>query len=297
MWSGTDSGKKSLVAWKTVCQEYDRGGLQIKGVLSWNDSVIGYLVVQLANPNRKDTVLTNWIQHNKLAHVDFMQVTCKQADSSWWKVILHMRDLLLSKMPDFQVQLVGLPGKLVTHRIYDCLVPKAAVVPWYNQVWRSFSSLRTSFLYWIIVLRRLPTKDRLVRFDILSDSTCSLCGTVTESHDHIFCQCSFTSFILDKIMTVVGVRFRGQFQFFSVGGCKTPMVLKLRNAGFCCVLDTIWLTRNNVCFREGPVNVELASKQAATNFLALINKHCKSPQNRFIIGVLSKLQRFELDKI
>lgn len=121
-------------------------------MLSWNKSVIGHLAIQMSNPNGKETIWTKWIKHYKLAHADFLQVSCKAADSPWWKAILLMRDVLKERLPDFSTQLIHLPGKTITQTIYACLVPKGEVVPWYTQVWMNFVTPRMSFLYWLVVL-------------------------------------------------------------------------------------------------------------------------------------------------
>lgn len=114
LWSGTINSRKSLVAWRRVCQTFRNGGLQIKEVLGWNRSIIGLMVVKLVQANRRDTIWTAWIKAYKLRQGGTMQVTCKQTDLVWWKALLHMRDLMVRKMPGFENQLPGLPGPQIT---------------------------------------------------------------------------------------------------------------------------------------------------------------------------------------
>lgn len=172
LWSGNIDGKKSLVAWKQVCQSFLRGGLQIKEVLGWNRSIIGQMVLKLISTGTSETIWTAWVRAYKLRQDGILQVSCKQSDSPWWKALLKVRDFLMSKMLGFETQLLGIPGARVTQVIYECFVLNAEPVLWYSQVWNPLTSPRISFHYWLVVLRRLPTKDRLVRFGLLNDCVC-----------------------------------------------------------------------------------------------------------------------------
>lgn len=71
-----------------------------------------------------------------------------------------------------------------------------------------------------------------------------MCKSGVESHNHIFCQCSFTTLVLDQIMTAVGVSYRCAsltdcIDFFSSSGHKKSVVYRIKSAGFCFVLNTI----------------------------------------------------------
>lgn len=46
-----------------------------------------------------------------------------------------------------------------------------------------------------------------------------------------------------------------------------------------------------MCFQRGSAVVAVAVKQTVKDLLILIQLHCKFPHNRFVKGVLSKLQR------
>lgn len=45
------------------------------------------------------------------------------------------------------------------------------------------------------LLNRLPTKERLHRFGILSENTCVLCEEVVETRDHLYFECPFSEYV------------------------------------------------------------------------------------------------------
>ncbi|KAG7550876.1 Reverse transcriptase zinc-binding domain [Arabidopsis thaliana x Arabidopsis arenosa] len=66
-------------------------------------------------------------------------------------------------------------------------------VPWADVVWFKEHVPRFSFITWLAILARLPTRDRLRRWGMNIPATCVLCSTRDESHEHLFFQCSFSS--------------------------------------------------------------------------------------------------------
>lgn len=48
---------------------------------------------------------------------------------------------------------------------------------------------------WLILLRRLPTRDRLRRWGLNVPPECVLCSTGTETHHHLFFECDYFSSI------------------------------------------------------------------------------------------------------
>lgn len=65
-------------------------------------------------------------------------------------------------------------------------------VPWAKIVWINAGIPKHSFLTWLFVLNRCPTRDRLLSWGLQTDSACLLCNTGAESRDHLFFQCRYT---------------------------------------------------------------------------------------------------------
>ncbi|XP_058733826.1 uncharacterized protein LOC131605496 [Vicia villosa] len=77
-----------------------------------------------------------------------------------------------------------------------------------NQSWRklliqNYARPRACFTLWLAILNRLPSKDRLLKINIHTDGKCSFCGQ-SESIEHLFFLCSFTSNIWNHVMAWIG---------------------------------------------------------------------------------------------
>ncbi|XP_019056881.1 PREDICTED: uncharacterized protein LOC109116242 [Tarenaya hassleriana] len=69
---------------------------------------------------------------------------------------------------------------------------QAPVVPWHSMIWFSLSTPRLSFIQWLVLLHRLPTRDRLARWGLLDNPMCVLCQLAPESHSHLFFDCCYS---------------------------------------------------------------------------------------------------------
>ena len=67
-------------------------------------------------------------------------------------------------------------------------------VHWSHLVWFSKATPRFAFILWIAIQKRLSTQDRISGFT-QGPLACYFCSKALESHDHIFFDCSYTSFI------------------------------------------------------------------------------------------------------
>ncbi|XP_010543947.1 PREDICTED: uncharacterized protein LOC104816716 [Tarenaya hassleriana] len=68
--------------------------------------------------------------------------------------------------------------------------PKPAV-QWYSLVWFQHYVPRYAFVQWQAMHNRLPTKDHLNCWGVISDTSCNLCGGEEEIHQHLFFKCSY----------------------------------------------------------------------------------------------------------
>ena len=66
-------------------------------------------------------------------------------------------------------------------------------VPWHKGVWFTHSTPKFSFCVWLAVYDRLSTGDKMLLWNRGLQGTCLLCRNATESRDHLFFSCSFSS--------------------------------------------------------------------------------------------------------
>ncbi|KAG2315956.1 hypothetical protein Bca52824_019078 [Brassica carinata] len=80
-------------------------------------------------------------------------------------------------------------SKATWHRIRET----APEVPWVDLIWFKEEIPRCSFVAWMAILSRLPTKDRLSSWGMNVQVQCVLCSAGQESHQHLFFMCPFVS--------------------------------------------------------------------------------------------------------
>ncbi|GKA05119.1 homeodomain-like protein [Tanacetum coccineum] len=92
----------------------------------------------------------------------------------------------------------GVFSNLSVSRAWEALRPRRNKVIWYNIVWFPQSIPRHSFHLWLVMRSTLKTQDKLRQWDVgintdLSMLRCPLCNTQSDSHAHLFFECSFSS--------------------------------------------------------------------------------------------------------
>ena len=90
-------------------------------------------------------------------------------------------------------------GKFSTSHTWDYLRSSSPKVPWYRLIWFPGSFPRHSFIAWLAILNRLSTHDRIFKFTP-GPLACVLCHQGMESHDHLFFNCSFSSYVWQGIL-------------------------------------------------------------------------------------------------
>lgn len=63
-------------------------------------------------------------------------------------------------------------GKYSTTEVWNFLRPRNDKLPWYKLIWGSKVVPKHAFISWLAILNRLPTKDRLIRWDLNVDEKC-----------------------------------------------------------------------------------------------------------------------------
>nr|XP_009772314.1 PREDICTED: uncharacterized protein LOC104222732 [Nicotiana sylvestris] len=89
--------------------------------------------------------------------------------------------------------------------VYDKLRGELPKVEWKRLICNNISSPKWIFNLYLAILGRLYTRDRLMGWGIAICSDCSLCGRATESHDHLFFKCNYSTVIWRKLLQWLGI--------------------------------------------------------------------------------------------
>ncbi|CAA7054706.1 unnamed protein product [Microthlaspi erraticum] len=91
---------------------------------------------------------------------------------------------------------------------WEQLRVRSLPVSWAKTVWFTEEIPRASFILWLVILRRLPTRDRLLSWGMNVPEECPLCTSHQESHDHLFFECPLSQ----ELWLFFASRISGQSQ-------------------------------------------------------------------------------------
>ncbi|XP_056854095.1 uncharacterized protein LOC130503495 [Raphanus sativus] len=114
---------------------------------------------------------------------------------------IHLTTVTLDEREDFYEWEVNgrVNGRYSMGEIYIYLKGPQPLVSWSNVIWTSYGIPRQSFLMWLVLLDRCPTRDRMIRWGIDVSPNCLLCNTTNESRNHLFFECAYTATIWGAI--------------------------------------------------------------------------------------------------
>lgn len=177
--------KVGRVAWKQVCLPREKGGLGLLDLRSWNKALLAKTLWNIHT--KKDTLGVKWVNEFFLRGWSIWEWVPKKDSPRIFKKLVRIRDEMIAKSVTVQAAIAmlepwsGLSG-LHVKSIYNCLRPCAppspALLP---QLWHSVCTPKHSFIVWLAMLERLPTKDRMKLGD--GNLGCVLCGAANETMD------------------------------------------------------------------------------------------------------------------
>nr|GEV10586.1 hypothetical protein [Tanacetum cinerariifolium] len=130
---------------------------------------------------------------------------------------------------------------------------KEETVPWRKVVWFSHYTPKHSFIFWLAILSRLSTQDKLLKWYPGKQMACSLCGTCHDSIGHLFFECPYSS----KIWKIMKERMNQQnmpdkwdliIKRMEELPCNRNIMSILRRVVISACIYYIWSERNRRLF-------------------------------------------------
>ena len=147
--------------WKTICHPKSEGGLGLKDMLSWNQACIMQNVWAIIS--KAGSIWIAWIQAYVLKGRDFWQIPAS-LNSSWsWRRLLKLKETTwrLVEWNDGVANWVFPENKYKAIVVWREIRPKMEKVEWHRLVWATFIVPKHAIVTWMVILNRLPTKDRV----------------------------------------------------------------------------------------------------------------------------------------
>ncbi|KAE8721578.1 Disease resistance family protein / LRR family protein [Hibiscus syriacus] len=154
-WKGSDtSAVGARVSWVKICKPKSEGGLGLKDIKSWNNACLIFLIRKLLV--REGSLWIAWLHNYIIRQHDFWTMEEPQTASWSFKRMLKLRNV---------AQIVRVTAVKNTKKIWEEIRPRDIKVAWHKLVWYPLHVPKHSIISWMVILDRLPTKDRMQRLD------------------------------------------------------------------------------------------------------------------------------------
>ncbi|XP_058727219.1 uncharacterized protein LOC131598656 [Vicia villosa] len=185
LWTGKDHiSRKSLVAWTTVCQPVNKGGLRVINIHIWNKCTLLKLLWNICN--KPDNLWVKWIHAYYLKQQPIMTFTPNSASTWIIREIMNTRSLIQSCQSQWEGMI--LKNKFCCGEIYSSFNTNPSM-DWSNLCIRNPARPCAIMILWLLCHKRLATKSRLCKFGFINNTNCLVCGLI-ESDSHIFFDCN-----------------------------------------------------------------------------------------------------------
>lgn len=266
LWDGKMSSSKTpLIAWDLICRDKKMGGLGYKESHTWNLALLGKYIWSIAT--KADNLWVKWVDHVYLKGKDWKQYVPNTSVSWYWRQLTHIKDSFRSGYSGDR-WVFGKKGYTATSG-YNWLRTQQYEVEWSKWVWNRLNSPKHSFLSWIIMWKRLNTRDRLRRIGLEVPRECPLCGLHAETSEHLFIHCNYANICRQKLSQNLQVTPQytslqelSQWLHKPVQGKFRSQVVQ---SVFVALFYHIWMQRNSAIWKGSIVSHDTVTKRIKTD--------------------------------
>ena len=127
---------------------------------------------------------------------------------------------------------------------YKALLDPCIKVWWKSLVWNRLSIPKIRFICCLVTIQRMKTKDQLMKFGVVDNELCPLCGSHTETVKHLFFKCVFNVMIVIEVRNWLGIKLCSiehmDFRKFKASKMQRHVFCAIYSA----VIYHIWKNRN-----------------------------------------------------
>jgi len=192
-------------------------------------------------------------------------------------------------LPDRRVWIHAADGNLSAKLVFQFLHHSPAKLDWASIIWRPCIPPSHSFVFWRLMLSKLPMDENLQKRGYTLVSICGFCYKHVESSSHLLLSCDFAV----VVWRCLGLKLNRSLPLFSVQNLldsipdrcssqmKDVMVAAIVHA-VCC----IWIARNVFRFSSVPPSLHAAMAKI-TSFVAMSGMHSNGNCLPFDVVVLN----------
>ncbi|XP_039043535.1 uncharacterized protein LOC120182715 [Hibiscus syriacus] len=160
-WKGSDKpAAGARVCWDKICLPKSEGGLGLKNLKNWNRAcIVNFIKKILAG---EGSLWVAWVNRYVIKEQNFWQINPGPNVSWSTRRLFNLRSEAMSLNSD----------TCTVKEIYEDIRTKGQKIPWHKLIWFPLHIPKHSFIVWMALQNRLPTRDRLQIMGINTDSLC-----------------------------------------------------------------------------------------------------------------------------
>lgn len=257
LWGNSEEHhKKARVAWRDICKPKKERGLGIFDLNAWNKAL---LIKHLCNIQcKKDSLWVRWMHHYYRLHEGSWEQQSKPSFSVFFKRLLLIKELLVSHYGSTHNAVLVLQSWVdgngsLTSKAYDFFRDKGRRTHWASIVWSPTITLKHSFVFWLAVRDRLPTRDKL--HFVVTDSSCPSCGSHLETQDHLLFHCSLAQDVWRRVLNWLCIpnvfpTLKNLIRWTLKHARRRSTRTKFIKVTFACTIYCLWISRNKKIFED-----------------------------------------------
>jgi len=175
--------------------------------------------------------------------------------------------LPVTPLPDKRVWKHATDGILTARLAHMFLWPPLVRLDWLTIIWRTCIPPSQSFVFWRLMLSKLPTDDNLQTRGCTIVSVCVLCYQHAETSSHLFLERTFAT----SVWRWLGVKLNCSISMLSYSSLLecilhsgNSQVSDVFAAAIIHTVHTIWLARNAIRFSSSRINFHNTLEKIST---------------------------------
>ncbi|XP_039066509.1 uncharacterized protein LOC120212171 [Hibiscus syriacus] len=162
LWKGNDTAAKGArISWDRLCCPKSEGGLGLKNIHSWNKACMLQLIRKIMAG--EGSLWVAWIHCYVIKNNDLNDINVNSSHSWTIRKLMKIKSEAYPKLTVGATKIKDLWENIRVHR---------DKVFWHKVIWFPLHIPKLSIISWMAILDRLPTRDRLIKMGIVTDSYC-----------------------------------------------------------------------------------------------------------------------------
>uniref|UniRef100_A0A803PR61 Reverse transcriptase domain-containing protein n=1 Tax=Cannabis sativa TaxID=3483 RepID=A0A803PR61_CANSA len=240
------------VSWDNICQSKTSGGLGIKKLQLWNKAAMSKYIWAIAN--NQESLWLRWVNSVYIRDQDWWGYNASIHSSWYWKKLVNLKNCLSSVTDVVEFQRC----KYTIATRYKMFSNPQTKKTWCKEVWARLNIPKHSVIFWLTMLNRSKTKDRLGKMGIKVLETYCLCDEYKENAQHLFFECKTTSSWLVEIKSWLGWKARTTNTQQLVRWIEKAKMSKFKKQVFCAAVAALvyssWKVQNKVIWQQEQIN-------------------------------------------